>query len=251
MNHEIGSLWRRWDLHFHTPKSHDYRAKTLTPKEIVTALIKAKISVVAVTDHHVLDSNWIRSMLAEVGEQHLTILPGIELTSTLGGTEGVHFIGLFSEDADLDYIAAEIASKTGLSELRKQGIEERNLYVDFFQAAETIKSLGGIVSIHGHGKANSIEGIANRPMVKQELKKVMLRDHVHLIEIGNAERREDYWKKVFPSIGFELPIIVGSDNHDANTYTPTTRCWIKADPTFRGLQMALREPRSRFLFRHG
>ena len=247
MNHTIGSLWRRWDLHFHTPRSHDYLAKDLTPKHIVDALIKEQVDVVAVTDHHVLDPGWIRRLRAEVGERHLTILPGVELTSTLGGSEGVHLIGLFSEDANLDYISAEIASRTGLSALREQGTKEHNLYVDFFDAAKTIKDLGGIVSIHGHSKANSIEGIANRPMVKQELKKVMLRDHVHLIEIGKAERQEDYRKIVFPSLGFELPIIAGSDNHDASAYRATTRCWIKADPTFRGLQMALREPRSRFL----
>ena len=29
MNDPGGSLWRKWDLHFHTPQSHDYKNRGL------------------------------------------------------------------------------------------------------------------------------------------------------------------------------------------------------------------------------
>jgi hypothetical protein len=35
MSYEIGSQWRRWDLHFHTPASYEYGDKSLTAANIV------------------------------------------------------------------------------------------------------------------------------------------------------------------------------------------------------------------------
>jgi hypothetical protein len=56
MNDPQGSKWRRWDLHFHTPKSHDYGNKGMSAAQVVDRLIQAEIRVVAVTDHHRLYS---------------------------------------------------------------------------------------------------------------------------------------------------------------------------------------------------
>ncbi len=43
-----GSEWRRWDLHFHTPSSYDYKDKSVTNDQIITTLINNGISVVAI-----------------------------------------------------------------------------------------------------------------------------------------------------------------------------------------------------------
>ncbi len=55
----LGSIWRKWDLHFHTPASYDYAYKGATNKEIVDGLIKAGVEVVAITDHHRIDTKRI------------------------------------------------------------------------------------------------------------------------------------------------------------------------------------------------
>jgi len=86
--HPRGSEWRRWDLHFHTPASYDYQARALTSHDIVSGLIATDVRVVAVTDHHVMDATRIREMQA-LGTGKLTVLPGIELRSELGGRESV------------------------------------------------------------------------------------------------------------------------------------------------------------------
>jgi len=51
-----GSAWRRWALHFHTTASFDYENKGLSPKQIAEPLVEASVSVVAVTDHHFIDT---------------------------------------------------------------------------------------------------------------------------------------------------------------------------------------------------
>lgn len=79
-----GPIWRKWDLHFHTPSSYDYQHKGATNQEIVEALVKAGVEVVAITDHHRIDGT--HRELQKRGDR-LTVLPGIELRSELGGSK--------------------------------------------------------------------------------------------------------------------------------------------------------------------
>lgn len=75
-----GSIWRKWDLHFHTPSSFDYKRKDVTDDKIIDGLVSGGISVVAITDHHTIDVERIKR-LKEIAAGQVTILPGIELRS--------------------------------------------------------------------------------------------------------------------------------------------------------------------------
>ncbi len=245
MNDPSGSQWRKWDLHFHTPKSHDHGNKGLTASQVVDRLVEANIAVVAVTDHHALDAEFIDEMRAAANGR-VTVLPGIELTSNLGGSDGIHFIAIFSEASDLQHLSSELMSKLELATKRQNGVEEERLYVEFPTSASIIQNLHGIISVHGHRKHANIETISNHLSFKQQVKTDLLRDWVDIIDLSDRKYASDYLEKVFPNIGFELPLIVGSDDHARADYPMNRFCWIKADPTFAGLLMALREPRARF-----
>lgn len=110
-----GSEWRIWDLHFHTPSSYDYKDKSVTNEDIVQGLAAAGVSVVAITDHYLIDVPRIKE-LQQIGQSfHLTVLPGIEFCSELGGSEAVHFIGIFPETADLESIWTKIQGQCNLT----------------------------------------------------------------------------------------------------------------------------------------
>jgi len=239
-----GSLWHRWDLHFHTPSSYDYADKSVTDQDIVESLVKAGLSAVAVTDHHTIDVRRVRELQA-LSQGKLTVFPGIELRSELGGKETVHFIGIFPEDCDLDDVWTKLSAglRITASDLKAKG--DGNIYCDFAESAALIHELGGLVTVHGHGKASSIEGIANYPAFKAQLKTDLLQNHVDILEVGKEERQADYRETVFPAIGFELPLILGSDNHNVRKYAPSSPCWLRADATFKGLQMVVYEPTDR------
>ncbi|MBU4201400.1 MAG: hypothetical protein KKG09_04570 [Verrucomicrobia bacterium] len=215
-----------------------------TNKDLVDCLLKQGVRVVAVTDHHKIDVPRVRS-LQLAGADAITVLPGIELRSELGGKELIHYIAVFPEDCDLNDVWTKLSAKLGITEADVQGKGEDDICCDLADSAKVIHELHGIVVIHGHGKAGSIEGIANAPAYKAMLKADLLRDHVDMLEIGNEDRQKDYRDIVFPAINHELPLVVCSDNHDIRNYTPRASCWIRADPTFRGLLMTLREPRDR------
>lgn len=245
MNDKSGSQWRKWDLHFHTPRSHDYGNGGLTPAQLVDRLVQVGIEVVAVTDHHLIDTAFIGEMqMAATGR--LTVLPGIELTSNLGGNDGIHFVAIFPENSDLQHLSNELMAKLDLATRRLHGVQEDRLYVEFPAAAGVIQDLNGLLSVHGHKKHANIENISNHLSFKQQFKTDLLRDSVDLIELSDRRYVDDYVAKVFPSIGFSVPLIVASDDHARESYPVNRCCWIKADPTFAGLQMAIREPQVRF-----
>ena len=117
---EKGSQWRKWDLHFHTPTSYDYKDKSVTNKEIIDTLSVNKISVVAITDHHTIDIERITS-LQELGKaKGIIVLPGIEFLSDAKGKLPVHFIGIFSDECNLEYIWGQIENKTNISKRRNE-----------------------------------------------------------------------------------------------------------------------------------
>jgi ABC-type lipoprotein export system ATPase subunit len=244
--HDRGSLWGRWDLHFHTPTSFDYKNGSVTNEQIVEGLKKAGVSAVAITDDHVIDVLRIRT-LQKLGGNELTVLPGIEFRTELGGKEKVHLIGIFSEDANLDELWTKLSGKLELTPEDVKKTTHEAIYVDFKEAAELIRNLGGIVSTHAGGKSNSIENIGNNAVFKMALKTDLARECVDIYEVGKLADRKGYEQVVFPAIGKVLPLIMGSDNHDITHYEVKATCWIKGDPSFRTFQQLISDPQRAFL----
>lgn len=243
-NDPSGSNWRKWDLHFHTPASFDYKDGSVTDQDIINGLIAAGVSAVAITDHHVMDVARIKN-LQKLAGSNLTIFPGIELRSDLGGSETVHFIGIFPEDADVDGIWAKIQ---GQLEITPQDVLRKgndSIYVSFEKGAEIIHANGGLISVHAGKKSNSIENIKNTAKFKMAFKKDLAERHIDILEVVSNEDIAGYKTKVFPAIGYPLPLVVGSDNHNIRQYALPLPCWIKADCTFLGLCHVLHEPDDR------
>ena len=239
-----GSLWNRWDLHFHTPASFDYEDKSIANDAIVKELMARNVRVVAVTDHHVIDVPRIRE-LQKLGGDKLTVLPGIELRSDQGG-DPIHYICIFPEDCDLDHVWTTLQGSLGLTAaaIQKKGGDQK-IYVPIEQGADEARKLGGVISIHAGGKSNSIEGISNKEQFQQRIKYDIAKQWVDLMEIGQIKDIDIHLTKIFPATGLEKPLIICSDNHHIGSYVVKSPLWFKADPTFRGLLMILREPRGR------
>lgn len=240
-----GSEWRIWDLHFHTPSSYDYKDNSVKNQDIITILSENNVSVVAITDHHVIDIKRIQDLQRLGKEKNIVVLPGIEFCSELGGSEAIHFIGIFPETANLNTIWTKIQGQCKLTpeEINSRGQER--IVCPFEKTSSLIIELGGLVTIHAGKKSNSIEGIKNNLLVKQEFKQQLLSTYHPLLEVGKIEDVESYKSHVFPNIQFSLPIIMCSDNHNIREYTTKEKLWIKADMTFEGLKQILFEPEER------
>ncbi len=239
-----GSIWRRWDLHFHTPSSYDYEDTSVTDQQIVDGLVAKGVRVVAITDHHVIDVQRIQN-LQKLGKDKLTVLPGIELRSDQGG-EPIHYICIFQEDCDLSHVWTTLQGKLELTEtaIRNKGGNDR-IYVPLEDGAKETQKLGGVLSIHAGAKSNSIEGISNKEQFQQRIKFDITDKWVDLMEIGQLKDIDAHLNIIFPVTCLDKPLIICSDNHKISDYSVKAPLWFRADPTFRGLLMVLREPRGR------
>ena len=151
----------------------------------------------------------------------------------------------FSEKSDFSTIWTKIQGKHNLTKADIERKGNERIVCNFVDTCKTIIELGGIISVHAGSKSNSIESIKSNLLVKQETKTTLLSDYVSILELGKPEDEKVYQEKVFPSIGFKLPIIICSDNHDIKNYSLKENCWIKADPTFEGLKQIIYEPTER------
>jgi len=239
-----GSEWRKWDLHFHTPNSYDYKDKSVTNEKIIEVLKENNISLVAITDHHTIDVERITE-LQNLAENDITILAGIECCSGSRGKEPIHFIGIFPETNTerLEYIRDEILIKTNIKEQKQNKRGDREIYCNLEETAKLIRELGGIITIHAGNKSNSIENITNSLPYSMAQKKDIAKN-IDIFEMGREEDQKDYINVVFKEIG-AYPMIICSDNHNINDYSLKQNCWIKADSTFEGLKQIIYEPEER------
>ncbi len=241
---ENGSEWRKWDLHFHTPSSYDYGDKSITNDKIIEVLSEKEISVVAITDHHIIDIVRITNLQKLGKSKDITVLPGIEFLSDAKGKVPIHFIGVFSEKCNMEYIWGQIENRTNIAKIKGEGKKENEVYCDLEDTIKLVKELGGAVTIHAGEKTNSIENITHS-LPHGEAQKTEIANLVDIYELGKVDDKKGYLDIVFPAIKKHIPMIICSDNHNVNKYIIKENCWIKADCTFEGLKQVIFEPTQR------
>ncbi|MFH6956868.1 TrlF family AAA-like ATPase [Flavobacterium aquidurense] len=244
-----GSEWRKWDLHFHTPSSYDYQDKSITNEKIIEILEKNNISVVAITDHHLIDVEKIIDLQNIGKNKNITVLPGIEFRAELGGSESIHYIGIFSEKLnkqELSDIWIKLQSTCKITQTDIQAIGgDANIQCDFKETSNLIHELGGLVTVHAGTKANTFENITNSLPDKIAQKVSLVKGYIDIFELGKEIDQTSYNNIVFPNLGFKLPMIICSDNHKITDYIVKQNLWIKANPTFEGLKQITYEPEER------
>lgn len=243
-----GSEWHKWDLHIHTTSSYDYEDKTITDEEFIKTLADKNVSAIAITDHHFIDIDKINK-LREIGKSYnISVFPGIEFLSDARGKEPIHFIGIFSDKANITYIWSQIQAKTNISRIQGERKKINEVYCDLADNTKLIHELGGIVSIHAGKKSNSLENIAHA-LPHGDAQKNDIARIVDIFEVGLEKDVREYKEKVIPyierEIGKKHPIILCSDNHNIKNYSVKQSCWIKSDLTFDGLKQIIYEPEDR------
>ncbi|SUY46609.1 DNA repair ATPase [Clostridium putrefaciens] len=238
---ERGSEWSKWDLHVHTASSYDHKYKSEDSNQIlVNAWKKEKISLVAITDHFLIDADRILK-LKEMADD-ITILPGVELRCDKG-TANLHIILIFSDD-DIPGLANKFM--VVMKDMKAKAKEsDDTIYWDFNDVIEFAKENKGVVTIHAGKKDKGLDdGISNKLetsiAIKQEIS-----DSIDIFEMSRKKDLDDYNRHVFTRIK-NKPMIICSDNHDPREYNIKESLWVKAELSYNGLVQAIKEPTLRF-----
>jgi hypothetical protein len=266
-----GSEWRKWDLHIHSDSCPG------SPEQIINRLIEKEISVFSITDHSSVENidEFLNIVIEKQKEgKNIYFLPGIEL-KTDKGKRPVHLIGIFplkDEEGikiNSNYLEQNLLSKINCSDsdiikagkntlgegkslevYKKRGLLE--ITVNFENASEKIKELGGITIVHAGTKTSGIETEMHHPHSNNVVelynslghtKRKLMKNYIDICELPNWNK-SNLIERDFYLETFNKPSIVSSDSHKLSNigekYT-----WIKADPTFEGLKQIIYEPEER------
>ena len=88
-----GLLFRKFDLHIHTPASECFLDKKITPEQIVKKSIEMGLSAIAITDHNT--GEWIDKIKNVSTGTNLAVFPGVEITV---GDAHNHIIAILDKD---------------------------------------------------------------------------------------------------------------------------------------------------------
>ena len=96
-----GLKFQKFDLHVHTPASHDFTDKKITPEQIIKQALDKNLRGIAITDHNT--GQFIDKLKEAAKGTKLVIFPGVEIYCT-GGKSGIHIIGLLNTDKGTKHI---------------------------------------------------------------------------------------------------------------------------------------------------
>ncbi len=294
MNDARGSLWRRWDLHVHTPASlyHNYGSGSDLWERFITALeqLPADFSVIGINDYLFLDG--YRKVLEFKSQGRLqnidAFLPVLEFRlARFAGTEDklrrINYHVVFSNEITSDQIEQQFLNQLKAHYTLSPGIEADWAGVVTLQSLEDLgKAI--VASAPADKKPDYgppvLEGFRNLNLSVEKIRDALDSPYFknkYITAVGKTEWTSLKWTD--QSIAEKKTIInepdalfVSAANADAYRRARETlraqnvndhlldcsdahnwaesgdkdslgRCelWLKADPTFRGLQHALLE----------
>lgn len=284
-----GALWRKWDLHVHSPASSNFNGDW---PAFVIQLGNSDCAVIGINDYFSVAG--YKQLLAKLADPHegengnkayrealaklkdKTLLPVVECRMTnivLGkkNTTGqrINFHVIFSHEISPEDIETFIKG----IKVKDQSIGSRysdakflldDVSADFKKVLEQLRSdntfKGKFLIWIPYDEYGGIDTID--PKTDKLLKEGLVFD-ADILGSSNKKQADFFlWKDATFSegdykkwFGKRKPCIKGSDSHNANDEVgrlkdhnskPIDRyCWIKADPTFIGLQQIVNEPEDR------
>lgn len=266
-----GSIWRKWDLHIHTPASgfatdNDYAT-------LIENIKNSEADVVGINDYSTLEG--YSKILDLGGVPDKEIYPVVEFrminkinhknsTATSGGVS-INFHVIFDNSIPVQSILTEInalecfyegGNETKLGHVTSVD-DRKKVSLDFFKTEKALRDSKILkdryliwVPYDEYGGVDPIDPINDGFFKLGIIKKADV--------LGSANKKQiDFFlsKQCVESIGKTVPCIKGSDSHeidypfgklkDKNSQPIEKYCWIKADKSFKGLKHLIIEPESR------
>jgi hypothetical protein len=231
--------WRRVDLHVHTPGSADYAEPNVSYLDILHKAESRGLDIIAFTDHntvagyggmqkefeelmllkqlnrlHAEERRWLDEY--QRLREKILVLPGFELTATLG----FHILGIFSPETSVRELEYVLLRLNVPPDKLDEGSTEVGATLDVLTAYRIINMAGGLV-VAAH--ANSSHGVALQGYdFGGQTKIAFTQDpNLHALEVTDLEskgrrRTTLFFNGTKPEYPRRMHCIQGSDAHRLN-----------------------------------
>lgn len=274
-----GSLWRKWDLHIHTPGTRLNDGFKGGWEPFLLAVEQSDVSVIGITDYLSVE-NYFKVKKYKQKENRLgniqLILPNVELRlqDSTEKERGINYHVIFSPEID-SYIESHFLSKLtfeygdrtysategDLIDLGKSfgstGSENAALLEGIKQFKANVNQINKILEVEQQQifKGKYVTAVANKETdgasgIRDNQFKGVKQNIYQKSQMIFSSRPKDreFFLEENTNLRCPKPCVHGSDAHnldslfkpDGERYT-----WIKADPTFDGLLQILTEPERR------
>ncbi len=228
--------WARADLHIHSPASADYLDKTATFMDLLRAAEERELDVIAITDHNSVagiaafrrrletlqflqDQGRLSPEEAEEFDEYhriltrILVLPGFELTATLG----FHILAIFPPQTSIRKLEHILLELNVPEDRLDAGTSEIGASTDVLTAYSIMDRAGAMV-IAAH--ANSTHGVAMQGFNFGGQTKIAYTqdEHLHALEVTDLDSRSrrstaQFYNGSKPEYPRRMHCIQGSDAH--------------------------------------
>lgn len=270
----IGSVWNKWDLHIHSPMTHQANEfGDLSIAEYVTKLHEQQLSLVGITNYFYFADAELESIRGEIGKQQapITVLGNIEFRINQQNKDGewINLHCIFAEHLSTDEVNLVLSRLEILNtnehdhaiycckdSFAQHALQPSDVTVDFKELLSHLNKsfkfgIDYLIAVcpNGYGgfRPNFDEG-RSVALAKEIEKKGQ-------IILGRKQDRDFFLNNLKRYNGaISKPVFVCSDAHSENGHGEAddrsfgigeNYTWVKAKPTFEGLRQTLIEPDSR------
>lgn len=256
----IGSIWTKWDLHIHSPYTHQANEfGSTTIDEFVNKVISSNLSLVAITNYFFFKENELDEIRCKFQEKdaEVTVLGNLEFRIDQQNKEGewinVHCI--FSENITTQKINTILSTLP----ISNTTTERKSIYCSQQSLSDAQAKISEVMvnfdSLIQHLNRNLKFGVdfliaacpngygGFRPDVTEgrSLAAALEIEKRCQIILGRPQDRSFFLDQNRYQSAIQKPVFFASDSHKLEEIG-TKYSWVKAKPTFEGLRQAIIEP---------
>lgn len=256
----IGSTWKKWDLHLHSPfTNQENKYGTTTIDEFIDRVISAELAVIGVTNYFFFKDNEIEDIREKIKEKksNITVLGNLEFRIDQQNKDGewINVHCLFSEritTQKINEIFSSLAVSNTTEEVKaiycshrsfsEKGIDTSSATVKFDSLLEHLNKnlkfgeeflIAACPNGYGGFRPDMTEGRSLAVALEIEKRCQII--------FGRPQDRAFFLDEARYATAKQKPVFYCSDAHTL-TAVGKVYSWVKAKPTFEGLRQALIEP---------
>ena len=271
INDPKGSIWRKWDLHVHSPASYSYKG---TYDQFIQQIENSDCDVIGINDYCSVEG--YKQFIIKKPDSDKIILPVVEFRMTNAllnknskSGQRINFHVIFSNEVNVtdieNFLKSLTVDKTQISSnysnnqflyekvavdfnTIKRSLETNTTFKNKYLIWMPYDEYGGIDNIDPVNDRWFKQGLINDSHIIGSSNK----KQINFFLWNDGKTKEEKFKEWFDD---KKPCAKGSDSHkhtypvgslrDDDSKPCDKYCWIKADPTFEGLKQIVNEPEDR------